>query len=589
MKRLSLFTMVLLLAIISFSRCKKEPTPGTDGKVTQYINLKASSNDGSKVSVENVDGLLSLKWEEDDKIYVYDGNSFCGVLDFVEYTNEAQTSASFASSEPLSVTAGAMLSFYYYGPNVTVNESGVAVSDLSEQQGTLEYIRSIMILQGKSEYQSSGDYNVTLTVPFAVAYMRFYMFESAAENNDIKMIGGLCSMNVTANGTLTTSSAPVTLKEAGTYLRDTYVVLNGKTSEQNLYFYNRLGTSNYRDARIVGQFKAGKFYSNSWGGPQWFYGVSVSEGELVGLYTVNEEGLSVHFSKGNLQYTTVGEHQVAGGETKAGTWRFASNQYDIVGGAGFGNVYENGVQCDNSQISETYTGWIDLFGWGTSGYHDNNDPYNIYYYPYSYIIQSNGVAQVNHYGYGPSIGMTDEGLYGTSRYYDWGVYNAISNGGNQAETWRTLTEDEWRYVMFNRPGVTIGTQSNCRFAPVKVNDVKGVIVFSEGFSWPSVSNIPTVFNTNDANWNNINYSVSDWATLENAGCLFLPLSLWRYQNDLWHTNQFSFYWSTSRSFQYGYEAYSAGELALYDNGVDFGWDCKGKGNCVRLVKEPVGQ
>ena len=49
------------------------------------------------------------------------------------------------------------------------------------------------------------------------------------------------------------------------------------------------------------------------------------------------------------------------------------------------------------------------------------------------------------------------------------------------------------------------------------------------------------------------------------------------------------YWSTSRSNQDGYEAYSAGQLILQGNGVHFGWDCRGMGVCVRLVREPVGQ
>jgi len=48
--------------------------------------------------------------------------------------------------------------------------------------------------------------------------------------------------------------------------------------------------------------------------------------------------------KGNLQYQAT---------TK--TWRFADQQYHVIG-------------MDNEKISETYSGWIDLFGWGTSGY-----------------------------------------------------------------------------------------------------------------------------------------------------------------------------------------------------------------------------
>ena len=34
--------------------------------------------------------------------------------------------------------------------------------------------------------------------------------------------------------------------------------------------------------------------------------------------------------------------------------------------------------------------------------------------------------------------------------YDWGVNNAISNGGNEAGLWRTLTIEEWKYLMESR-------------------------------------------------------------------------------------------------------------------------------------------
>ena len=32
---------------------------------------------------------------------------------------------------------------------------------------------------------------------------------------------------------------------------------------------------------------------------------------------------------------------------------------------------------------------------------------------------------------------------------DWGVYNAISNGGNTPNKWRTLTVSEWQYLFQN--------------------------------------------------------------------------------------------------------------------------------------------
>ena len=71
----------------------------------------------------------------------------------------------------------------------------------------------------------------------------------------------------------------------------------------------------------------------------------------------------VMFSPGNLQFNAMkGTHQCADGTSQKGTWRFAEHQWDYVGDAENGTVYENGTKCSNTQINATYNGWIDLFG-----------------------------------------------------------------------------------------------------------------------------------------------------------------------------------------------------------------------------------
>ena len=126
----------------------------------------------------------------------------------------------------------------------------------------------------------------------------------------------------------------------------------------------------------------------------------------------------VEFSHGNLQYSTKNggssytTHVVAGGGTEIDTWRFATNQWDYIGSA-------------NSNASSTYSGWIDLFGWGTSGYHNTNDQYNTHSYPFHTANTISGTRTYNEYGYSPSTNMTDAYLTGTSANYDWGVYNSI--------------------------------------------------------------------------------------------------------------------------------------------------------------------
>ena len=68
---------------------------------------------------------------------------------------------------------------------------------------------------------------------------------------------------------------------------------------------------------------------------------SGDEGKLLGAFTINSNGDQIVFSKGNLQYHCTNH-----------VWQFATNQYDMIGD-------------DNANISDSYDGWIDLFGYGT--------------------------------------------------------------------------------------------------------------------------------------------------------------------------------------------------------------------------------
>lgn len=69
---------------------------------------------------------------------------------------------------------------------------------------------------------------------------------------------------------------------------------------------------------------------------------NIPEGAIKGVFSISNS-TKVFFSQGNLQY-----------QASTDTWRFAENQWDIIGE-------------DNNNVSETSEGWIDLFEWETSG------------------------------------------------------------------------------------------------------------------------------------------------------------------------------------------------------------------------------
>ena len=222
------------------------------------------------------------------------------------------------------------------------------------------------------------------------------------------------------------------------------------------------------------------------------------EGAIRGVFSISDTK-QVLFSKGNLQY-----------QATTNTWRFAENQYDFVGDDIRGNVMENGVKCDNSLIAPDYDGWIDLFGWGTSGW-DNG---NVFYHPYDYYADS---IDGNHgFGYGPTDGFSYLfNLTGDYAEADWGIHNPIINGGNQAGQWRTLTPEEWNYI--------IGTLANGRpnasekKYSATIKGVPGVIILPD--YWVCPDNI--TFSTNP-NYQNNEFTIAQWQELEEAGAVFLP-------------------------------------------------------------------
>ena len=114
------------------------------------------------------------------------------------------------------------------------------------------------------------------------------------------------------------------------------------------------------------------------------------------------ENKKVTFSSGNLQY-----------QASTNTWRFAENQWDYIGDA-------------NQNISTMYSGWIDLFGWGTG-----DVPTKI----------SKSVSDF-------------------SSFTDWGI-NLISNGGNTSNSWRTLSKDECLVELYLKPTPLFVNEQSC--------------------------------------------------------------------------------------------------------------------------------
>lgn len=131
-------------------------------------------------------------------------------------------------------------------------------------------------------------------------------------------------------------------------------------------------------------------------------------------------------------------------------------------------------------------------------------------------------------------------LTGNYANADWGVYNAIYNGGNTSGQWRTLTVDEWVYVFHHR------SNAFSKYGHGKVNGVCGMILLPDSWTLPSGLS----FTAGNSSWAN-SYTKEQWAQMEANGAVFLPAAGYRCGASVYSVGSHGDYWSASCSGSYG--------------------------------------
>ena len=187
---------------------------------------------------------------------------------------------------------------------------------------------------------------------------------------------------------------------------------------------------------------------------------------ICGKFSISAS-MQIEFAAGNVQYHT-GTH----------AWRFAENQYDVVG------------VDDNIRLGDpTLSAWVDLFAWS---------------------------CESVPYGVSPSNKDADY----TGAFMDWGDLFA----GN----WRTLTKDEMQYILTGRANA-----ANLR-AEGTVAGQHGLILLPDEWTLPSgLTFVPGYVGY--AGWNGVEdenadipeyteniYTAEQWRFMEGAGAVFLP-------------------------------------------------------------------
>ena len=290
---------------------------------------------------------------------------------------------------------------------------------------------------------------------------------------------------------------------AGSGSKGTYTCQLQNLSPSTTYYVRSYAVN--RKGISYGEQKT--FTTDAWDGSGSYYAFSISATKQV------------TFSPGNLQYHPWNDQ-----------WRFATSQTECMG-------------SDNSYISSTYNGWIDLFGWSTSA---------------------------NNFGVSTSTDYDD--YYGS--FVDWGT-NKI--GSDAPNTWRTLTYDEWYYLRYNR------TNANDLVGVAQVNGVNGLIFLPDNWTCPVGITFKSGFHSSRGSSYFAFYQTfneDQWTQLEAAGAVFLPVAGYRFGSNVHDVQYYGNYWSATE--------YDSGSAYFFDFRSDEAGmigDGRVLGQSVRLVKD----
>ena len=502
MKRISTIIMALVM-VMTMAQCKKNEEANLNKTVTVTLDVKGASTgsatSGSKVVVNPTTGTVDF--ETGDKVYVGSGGKYVGFLTH-NGTNFVGNITNPTENQPLQ--------FYFLG-NVTPTETlaagtteecSVIISDQTEHLPVISCAASYEnYVSGVTSYTGHllnkcalVKFNVTTpsNSPICITGMKNKVTVDFTQNTVIPSIDG--------NGVIMLPAGSGENVEKWAILLPQEAVMEGE--ESSVYSEDAVYTGSRPAMPSIGE--------NDYFIDGIVIIVTTHSGVPVGainsLFSVSSTK-QVYFSQGNLQYI---------GSESPHYWKFADNQWDYFGYYGNQSNYQN---MDR-----------DLFGWGTSGYNHGASCY----YPWAKTEDASCYRAYGVYTYN---------LFDQTGQADWG-YNAISNGGNTINQWRTLTVQEWRYVFNTRT-----TLSGIRFAKARVNGIDGVILLPD--NWSNTLYSFNNYNTNNSAFYNNSISLESWnSVFELNGAVFLPAAGYR-TNTTITDGGVGYYWSSSVYDNYG--------------------------------------
>ena len=265
----------------------------------------------------------------------------------------------------------------------------------------------------------------------------------------------------------------------------------------------------------------------------------------------------VQFSTGNLQY-----------HNKDGIWRFAENQYDVIG--------DDNINIGNPD----YRDWVDMFGWSSDG------------------------------KYGVNASNNNDDYQGA--FVDWGrVFADAQYGSQPVNQWYTMSYAEWNYLL-NQRNNHASLQQLAAIQLAADEEIFGNLLFPD--EWTMPADVTSTLETDEDGVEYYLYDLANWSKLEAAGAVFLPAAgrrtggygnttvsphieddpnnfdeedFYRWQDN---TNYTGYYWTSTRAdgkvyfainltkTGSGEEDYKASKFQLWQEDARYG-------QSVRLVRE----
>lgn len=459
--------LIMAAALMTMTQCRKQETvPVTPAADTMKMTITAGPG---RTDINTATGAIT--WSAGDKLYVSDGTNWLGCLTLVGEGGSAQGTftGSIAGIDESETTCH----FFYLGhDNGMAEPTGTAAASISfaAQDGTLAGAMKYHTGYGSTDVTvQDGEYAgyVIMGTKIAIAHINFTTDGTSDYTGSLTMggTGIFNTLSVSPDGTFSGSG-------------DGGIVIGGTTGERYVTLIPTTGTDRV-DVSFTGDatgsmnFLAGirenKFYGMK-------DAIAVTLEASAPVFSV-AAGTTVEFAPGNLYWD-------------GSSWQFEANQWDFRTYAGKNSCIAGSVKTDG-----TPNGHWGLFGWSTSAT-----------------------------TYGMSTSQNNDDYSGD--FNDWG---GLAIGDYEANTWRTLTKNEWSYLLGD--GDSFRTDASSLRAWVTLEDVNvsGLVILPDGTEYPLT----------------VLASITETTDLATYNAVFLPAAGFRYDTSVRNVGSFGFYWSSS--------------------------------------------